>query len=232
MNFATSATGTPTTKPNSATGLYLTEDSSDPANSANNEQPRQDDKVTFGLPSGTALNKNAAAKCGASDQDFSQKGESACSKKSNVGSGNAKIRLRIPDSNDIPASVTLFNGKGKTLITYVNPQGAQPIVLRSTVNGKLGKNQTIVVPIPISCVLGSPPNCDPNAGDARISHLDLTIKRVVRKKKKNGKTIKIPLIKTPKKCPASKTWTFTVAFHARDNSVTDNKTSDSPCKTK
>src|SRR5436190_1600369 len=82
----------------------------------------------------------AAPQCGASDNDFSQQGDQACPKKSRLGTGSAKLRTKFNGPADIPATVTLFNGKKKTLIAYVNPQGAQPVVLRSKLKGKKGKN--------------------------------------------------------------------------------------------
>ena len=232
--FATTAGGTPVSKTNTATGTNLAEDSLDPANTANNEQPPQDDLDTIVFPPGSTLDQSATPQCNATDAQFTQKGEAACPKKSNVGSGHARLRTKFNGTQEIQATVTLFNGKNKTLITYVNPVGANPQILRSKVQGTKGKNQKFVIPVPISCVLRTPPDCKnsqgASAGDARIVHLDLSIKKVIGKKKKKGKTIKVPLLKTPKKCPASKLWTFTFMFHHRDGSATDVKTSTSPCK--
>jgi hypothetical protein len=235
MTFGKTATATSTSKPNTATPTFLSEDSLDPANGANFQQPPQDDLDTIIFPPGTTLDQSAAPQCNATDAQFAQKGEAACPKKSNVGSGHARLRTKFQSAGEIQATVTLFNGKNKKLLTYVNPQGANPQIIRTSVQGKKGKNQKFSIPVPVSCVLGSPPDCTSNgtsAGDVRIVHLDLTIPKLVLKKKKNGKTIKIPLLKTPKKCPASHKWTFTFKFHHRDGSTTDVKTSDVPCKNK
>jgi hypothetical protein len=228
-NFAPSATEKPTTKPNTPTGIYFSEDSQDPTN-PNNHQPIQDDQDTMIFPPGTSIDQSAAPQCGASDNDFMQQGDSACPKKSNLGTGHAKLRTKFNGTNDIPATVTLYNGKKHKLIAYVNPQGAQPVVLRSALKGKKGKNQQLKIPIPINCVLGTPPDCGgpEGSGDVRIVHLDLAFKKFIAHKKKHGKKVKVPFVKTPKKC-TSGGWVFTFIFRHRDGSGAETKTSISPC---
>jgi hypothetical protein len=221
-----SATGAKVTKKNTATGVYFFERSEDPANTDNNKQPIQDDVDTMIFPAGAVINQAAAPQCGATDQDFSQKGDKACPAKSNVGTGAAKVRVPFNGQPDINAGVKLFNGKKKQLIAYVTPTIGQPVVLRTVISGKAGKTQKLTITVPLTCLIGTPPNCK----DARIVELSLFIKKTIANVKKKGKTIKIPLLTTPKKCPASKKWTFTFTFHHRDGSGQETRTSDSPCK--
>jgi hypothetical protein len=232
QTFANSAGGSPTTKPKTVTGISFFEHSEDPQN-PNNHQPIQDDVDTMTFPSGSKIDQTAAPQCGASDQDFSQKGDSACPKKSKIGTGSAKVALKSPAPTSdgyIPATVTLYNGKKNTLIAYVNPQGAQPVVLKTVI--KKGTTPKLIITIPVNCVLGQPPSCDPFAGDARIVELRLGISKVVGKKKKKKKTVKVPFLTTPAKCPASGNWVFTFTFHHRDNSGQEVSSSNSPCKKK
>ena len=228
--FTNSSTGSPVvSKTGSATGALFAEHSEDPSNTDNNKQPASDDVDTDIFPKGAAIIQKAIPQCNATEQDFSQKGDQACPAKSNVGSGSAKVRLKFNGTNDIPATVKLFNGTKNRLFAYVSPTPGQPIVIPTKVTGKPFKTQKLIITVPITCALGTPPNCG-SAGEARIVDLSLFIKKVIGKVKKGKKKVKTPFLQTPKTCPKSGHWTFTFTFHHRDNSGTDKNTSDSACK--
>jgi hypothetical protein len=228
--FTNKATATPVvTKTGSATGALFSEHSEDPANTDNNKQPISDDVDTDIFPKGAAIVQKAIPQCNATEQDFSQKGDQACPSKSNVGSGSAKVRTKFNGTNDIPATVKLYNATKHRLFAYVSPTPGQPIVIPTVVKGKPGKTQKLIITVPITCVLGTPPNCG-SAGEARIVDLSLFIHKVIGKVKSHGKKVKTPFLKTPKTCPKSGHWTFTFLFHHRDNSGTDKSTSTSACK--
>ena len=232
QTFAAKDGGKPTTKKHSPSATFFKEHSEDPDNSANH-QPKQDASVDDIFPPGSAINGAIPGTCNASNDDFRTKAQKACPKKSKVGHGSAVVRTPFNGSSDIPATVDGFNNKKKKqLILYINPQGANPIVLRGQLKGKPGKNQYLHVPIPVNCVLGSPPGCG-GGGDVRIVDLKLSIFKITKKVKvrKHHKTRKVKkgYLTTPKKCPSSKLWTFTIKFHGRDG-VTQTYTSKSPCK--
>jgi hypothetical protein len=235
-SFTTKKTGKPA-------GTKLHFDSNDSANTGNNQQPASSKEVDVSLPSGTVLNQKAVPTCSASDSDFNTKGQNACPSKTQVGhqkpkchvsgaaancSGHASVRLRFGTSgakSDIPARIYAYNGKNKTLILYIVPNGANPIVLRPKL--KSGKTVTLVTKIPVLCALGTPPNCG-TAGEARLDSFDLTIDKISKK----GKVF----ITTPTKCPSSKNWVFKTVWHYRPATGTeppqpasDSKTAKSPC---
>jgi hypothetical protein len=232
QTFAASATGKTTTKPGKPTGSYFVETANDPSNEANNGQPKQDKAVDDIFPPGTVIDQSIPANCNASDQDFQNKTDGGCKKKSIVGSGNATLKTKFNGAPPINATITAYNDKTKKqLIFYVNPSGVNPIVLRGDIKGKKG-SQSLHVPIPISCVLGNPPTCEANgsnAGDARITRFELTINKVTKKVGKPGKKKTKGFLTTPKTCPASGNWIFTIMFHGRDG-ITDTLHSPTACK--
>lgn len=239
QTFGSSATGKSTTKTNAATATYFEEHSEDPTNTANNKQPQSDKEVDVIFPKGSKIDTSVPKSCTATDQDFMQKSTDACSKKSLVGNGHALVRTRFNGTHDVPATVTAFNCKKgcykpagsdvKTknqIILYVNPQGVNPVFIRGTIAGKVGKNQKIVAPIPVICTFGTPPNCG-SAGESRIVELDLTINKIKKKVKKHKKAF----LTTPKKCPSSGLWKFTILFKARSAPDTNQSVdSSAPCK--
>jgi hypothetical protein len=236
QSFSPTATGVSTKKPNKATGTFFTETSQDPAN-PNNQQPKQDAYTNDIFPAGAKIDQSTAPSCKKSDGDVLA---GKCPAKSQVGSGTALVKLK-QNVADISATITAYNcqkgckpkaGSGipnkNELILYVNPSGSNPIMLRGTIKQK-NNVTTIHVPIPINCELqtSTPPNCGA-AGDARISRFDLSVKKITKTVTKNGHKTTKAFLKTPKTCPASGLWTFTILFHGRDN-VNQSNTSTAPC---
>jgi len=232
-----------TKTPGAPSGTIFHSDSHDPANTSNNQQPASSKEIDVTFPAGTKINAKAIPACAASDSDFFSKGPAACPSKTQLGhfpggcignnkrdkdcSGKATVRLRFPGGGDIHARVYAFNAKNGKITLYINPQGAQPIILRPKLS--TGKKPVLAVKIPILCALGSPPNCG-SAGEARLDSLDLTIDKLGSKSN--------PFIKTPPKCPASKNWVFSITYKYRPAkpsepphpTTQDTKTSKSPCK--
>jgi hypothetical protein len=192
-----------TNKANKSAGTTFSTDSTDPANTANNSQPKSVRVFTVVFPGGTKIDNLGAPQCKKTDDEILQAGGKPACPKAVVGSGSAKVRLPFPGFGDINATVTAFNAN-KGLILYVNPQGAQAIILRSKFQG-------------LKLVTAVPPNClppatiqggqckkpDGSAGqEAILSHFDLkTVPKSAKVKKK-----KHALITTPKTCKGK--WAF------------------------
>lgn len=231
---------------NAWTGTIFHSDSEDPANTANNKQPAASKEIDVEFPAGSKINNKAIPQCGASDaQVFAHPfgPGSACPSKSFLGhqypkchttgpgancSGNATVRLRFNGGGDIAARVYGYNAKNSAIILYINPNGAQPIILRPKLK-VINNKPTLIVKIPILCALGTPPSCG-GSGEARLHSLDLTIDKLGSKSK--------PFLKTPSKCPKSKKWTFKITYHYRPAkpsepphpTTQDSRTYKSPCK--
>jgi hypothetical protein len=243
QTFGTGPTGTGVTKPNKPAGTYFTEKSTDLQNTQGNEQSKLDEYVDVKFPSGTAIEGRTAPSCRKTNQQILDKppiyqdgklqGDFACKKGTVIGKGTAKVRFPFPGANDATGAITVMNcysdckvppppapgvGKSKQIILYVNVTGANPIILRGNIIGKSRK--TIHVPIPINCLLGTPPDCKNSQGqsngDARISQLSLAVRKIVKEITINGEKKKRSFIRTPKTCPPSKVWTFTIIFAGRD----------------
>lgn len=239
-NFTTGKVTKPVKKPKSLTGTYFKERSEDPDNAEENNVPKQDKFVDDILPKGAILDQSVAASCKSTDDEIIQ-GSKPCPKKSKVGKGHGILRANAAPSPDIDATIEAYNCKSgcakssadssvptsKQLILFVNPVGANPVVLRGTIQGKAGK-QRIHVPVPVNCAFGTPPTCQGNP-DVRIVEFELSIDKISKTVTKNGKHIKKPFIKTPPKCPSSGNWIFKILFHGRDGKD-DTRTSKSPCK--
>jgi hypothetical protein len=228
----TTTKGKPTKKPGKPTGSYFIETATDPENTEGNEQPKQDAYVDDFFPKGSKIDQSSAPSCKKTNDEIINSGGKC---KGKIGAGKAVLRTQFSSAPDINASLTAFNcekgckppegsglGSKHQLIFYVNPGGSNQVVLRGTVSTKDGVPK-IHVPIPINCVLGTPPDCG-DAGDARIVKFELSIKKYTRKV--DGKT-KV-FLKTPKTCPSSHKWPFKIKFHGRDGKD-DILHSKSPC---
>lgn len=260
QKFATSKAGAQVTKTNKAAGTYFEEKSDDFANTQGNEQSKLDKHVDVKFPAGTGIEQRTAASCKATNQQILSNppivnpstgkvnNDFACKKGSVIGSGDAKVRFPFPGSNDASGKITVINchadckvppppapkvEKNKQIILYVNVAGANPIILRGNIVTK-NNRKTIHVPIPINCLLGTPPDCKNSQGvsngDARISQLALAVRKITKKidADKDGDKEKRHFIRTPKTCPASNLWRFTIVFAGRDN-VNQTFHSDVPC---
>jgi hypothetical protein len=208
-------------KAGASVGTVFKTDSTDPANTANNKQPKSVRTFNIKFPAGTAVNYKAAPVCKEDDNALQQDSGAAC-KKSIIGSGSARVRLPFP-SSDINATVTAFNAKN-ALILYVVPQGSNPIVLHPKFKGNLKSGPTLSTAVPATCV--PPASGDPcrksdgSAGqEAILTHFDLKTKPT-----KKGKNI---LIRAPKKC--KKTWAFKATLKYSDG-TSKNITSTQKCK--
>jgi hypothetical protein len=206
-------------------GISALVEGTDASNTANNNQPKASREVDIKLPAGSAVNTKGATVCKASNDALLQAGGKPACPKSVVGAGSAKVKLPFPGFADINATVTALNGP-KQLILYVNPQGAQPIVIRAKWAGNLSNGPTLKAPVAPNCIPpatdqgGQCKKQDGSAGqEAILSHLDL---KTVPKHK--GKAI---LIRSPKKCKG--TWLSTVTFHYADGTKESVK-SLSACK--
>jgi hypothetical protein len=168
-------------------------------------------KIDFRLPKGLSLDTKAADKCGATDLDFQNKGDAACSSKTLIATGSAVVNTGFPPpSTNINATVKGYNG-GSKLILYVVPQGAQPIVIRASITGKAKTGQHIVAVVAPNCIPpGTPQDNPPCRGkEAPIATFILN----TLKKHKGSGSKRHDVVTTPPSCP-KKGWTFgvTVTF--------------------
>ena len=247
QTFATNSTGTGVTKTGKPAGTYFVEKSTDLQNTDGNEQSKLDEYVDVKFPVGTKIEQRTAGSCKKTNQEILQDPpivntqtntvdeDFACKKGSVIGGGNAKIRFPFPGSNDASGRITVMNcyadckvppppapgvSKDRQIILYVNVTGANPIILRGNILGKNRKR--IHVPIPINCLLGTPPDCKNSQGvsngDARISELALAVRKISKKidADKDGDKETRHFIRTPKTCPPSHSWLFTIVFAGRD----------------
>ncbi|MEA2349672.1 MAG: hypothetical protein QOG86_613 [Thermoleophilaceae bacterium] len=239
-NFTTGKVTAPVKKPGVLAGTYFKERSEDPDNAEENNVPKQDAFVDDIFPTGMVLDQSVAASCHSTDDEI-QHASKPCPKKSKVGVGHGILRANAAPSPDIVADIDAYNckskcapsssdssiPKAKQLILFVNPHGANPVILRGIVQGKPG-HQRLHVKVPVNCAFGTPPTCQGNP-DVRIVEFELSINKVKKTVTKNGHKVTKPFIRTPKTCPSSGKWTFKILFHGRDGKD-QSKKSKSPCK--
>ncbi len=202
-------------KANRSTGTSFVTESSDASNTANNSQPKSVRVFNIKFPAGSAVDSKGTVECKATDDQMIQAGGKPACKKSVVGAGKARVKLPVPGSADIAATVTAFDAK-KGLVLYVDPSPiAQPIILRPKFKGNLKNGPTLSTVVPPNCLPpatnqgGQCKKQDGSAGqEAILSHFDL---KTVPKKK--GKHV---LIRTPKKCKG--TWLFKATLKYADGS--------------
>jgi hypothetical protein len=132
------------------------------------------------------------------------RGEKGCPRGSKVGSGTATASAK-PILDNVNATVTIFNGEplgGKpSVLLYNVPDISSPIIVQGTVEKKS------------ATACGDGGQCDyvltfnvdpiptlPNAPDASVTSVKTTTSNVFVKKKKRGRTVKIPYIGAPKTC--------------------------------
>jgi hypothetical protein len=203
---ASVSTGSGKPKANKAGSLSINISAKDTANQPS-QQPDPARKIDFRLPKGLALDTKAANKCTATDLDFQNKGDKACPSNTQVAKGSAVVNTGLaPPVTTINATVKGYNG-GNKLILYVVPQGAQPIVIRSSITGKAKTGQHIVATVTPNCIPpGKPTDTPPCQGkEAPIQSFTLT----TLSKHKGSGSKRHDLVTTPPTCP-SKGWTFGV----------------------
>jgi hypothetical protein len=235
------------TKTKTSTGTTYQSSSTDPENPQGN-QPKPSRTITIRLPGGAKIDNDGAAKCGATDEDFAQDGPAACPGgreylasssarpagsrryvKSVVGDGSAVVTTN--NGGTINATVVAFNRR-RGLILYINPEGANAIVLRPSIRS--GRAYEIITTIPANCVLGTfdtvDQRCEFNnepstAGEAILTSLTLNI---VARQRGRGRNRHV-LIRTPARCPSNGEWEFVVIYGYRDG-TSDTKSSTTPCR--
>lgn len=186
-------------------------------------------RVVIRFNEGGTYNGKLFPKCKASA--LLTKGPSACPKGSKIGKGTATASAQpvIPLVN---AKITLFNGEVKggspTVIIYAVPDISSPLAITGTVKkgpkvacGDGGKcDYVLTFDVPDIPTLPGQPN-------AAVLTTNTKTDKVFVKKKKRGKTVKIPLIGAPVKCNGKWVADSTVSFG--DGSTATAKTS-APCK--
>jgi hypothetical protein len=193
-------------------------------------QPPYLRKVVIRFNEGGTYNGKLFPKCNAAK--LLANGPSACPKGSKIGKGTATASAQpvIPSVN---AVLTLFNGQPKggvpTVIIYAVPDISSPLTIVGTV--KKGSK--------VSCASGQG-KCDyvlsfdvpdiptlPGQPNAAVITTKTKTDKVFVKKKKKGKTVKIPLIGAPTKCTGK--WVADSVVTFGDGS-TANAESTASCK--
>jgi hypothetical protein len=201
-----------TPHPAKSSAISFSTDSTDTANTANNNQPKSVRTFKIKFPSGSAVDTKGTTECKASNDAIFQAGGKPACPKSVIGAGNALVRTPFPGQADITATITVF-AAAKGLILYVEPSLGQPLILRPKFSGNLKNGPTLTTIVPPNCV---PPaidqggQCKKQDGSAGQEFIltHFALKTVAKKK---GKHV---LIKTPKKCKG--TWKSTATLSYAD----------------
>jgi hypothetical protein len=157
-------TGSGKPKAGKAGSLGVVLSSTDPTNTQHFNQPDPARKLDVALAKGLKVDAKATPTCSATDQDFSQKGDSACPAKTKVATGSAVVNTGLaPPVTRINATVVGFNG-GNQLILYVVPNGAQPIVIRAKYTGTPKRGVHIIVSVSPNCIPPGKPSDSPPCG--------------------------------------------------------------------
>jgi hypothetical protein len=191
-------------------------------------QPPYLRKVVIRFNEGGTYNGKLFPKCNAAK--LLTNGPSACPKGSKIGKGTATAAAQpvIPSVN---AVLTLFNGQPKggvpTVIIYAVPDISSPLTIVGTV--KKGPK--------VSCASGKG-KCDyvlsfdvpdiptlPGQPNAAVITTKTKTDKVFVKKKKKGKTVKIPLIGAPIKCTGTWVADSTVTFGDGSTATADTSAS-------
>ena len=208
-----------TKKKSTSTGTSFQTNSSEDANDAKNHQPKATREFDIKFPAGTKVNTGAAPQC----KNVDESAADPCPKNTKVGSGHAQVLLPFNGTEPIDADVTAYNRK-KGLWLYVVPNfpNQAPVVLKPKYVGLTLKTAT-----PPNCIASTNQNghCVASDGsdgaEAVLTEFDLKVKAI----KKGKKTF----LKSPPKCPKSKTWPF-VAKITYDDGTSVSPSSLSPCK--
>jgi hypothetical protein len=191
------------------------------------EQPDPARTIDFRLAKGLKLDmKGATDKCSATDTDFQNKGDKACSSKSQVATGSAVVNTGLqPPVTRINATVKGYNG-GSKLVLYVVPQGAQPIVIRASVTGTSRSGQHIVAVVKPNCIPPGQPTDTPPCGGREAPIESFTL--ITLNKHKGSGSKRHDLVTTPASCPKGG-WEFGVKVTFRSIATQDVRTKV-PCR--
>jgi hypothetical protein len=198
-----------TSRPGAPTGLVFADDFQNPADPSG--KPYSVAEIVTRLPAGTNYDDTALPYCTASDPELYLEGTAACPAASRIGGGTLITDLGSPAGLQRYGNntVTQFNAKGEVIAVAETQNPPTRAVSRTEVSGITFTS--IIPPFP-----GFPPP-DPYSA---FKSLRLSGQPTVN----HGKT----LVRTPRTCPASRTWTFVQTFTYRDG-VSQTVRNTSPC---
>ena len=214
---ASTGTGTYTTltltwssaRPNTATATGFSASFRDPANPQGHPPALR--RVSITDPAGTRIELAAAAKCAATDMQLEEQGESACPRRSKVGTGN--VHTLPLGALPFTSQTAIFNTSDGSLqlIKFGNGGSA---VARSVLHGT-----TLDTLVPTCLAGGQPPTACPFDQDFILSSEADT-------------PALTPLghgyVVTPRHCNASHRWQITTRFTFADGTIDTIKTPQ-PC---
>jgi hypothetical protein len=218
-----------TTKhPKTSAGTNFATSSTDPQNSARNNQPKRVTNFDIVFPKGAKIDSTAAPQCKATENDFanSSNPDDACPKGSKLGTGTVAARTPFNGVADFTGTVSAYNAN-KGLLLFVNVSSAnQTLLLKPKFSGV-----TLKTIVPQTCI---PPNIPQNdckdsngiSQEAILTSFTLKINATSKGKGKKKKN----LLTTPPTCPAGG-WTFTANIKYADSSTVKIPTK-SPCSKK
>jgi hypothetical protein len=212
------------TKPNKLTGINTLITSTDDAGA----KPKEVSRVIIKFNKGTKFNYNVPAICKLTAEQIAGASDplTACPAKSKVGTGSAEADAAplIPSSQQVLEDITAFNTtKGIYFVLTDkdnNPSDSNPgqlLVIKGVLSGA-----TLTTDVPVLNVAGT---------SVVLTKFELSIKKVSKKTKKNGKTTVVNYITTPNKCSGGK-WTNVSTFQYRDGSPSVERSAVTNCKKK
>jgi hypothetical protein len=204
--------------PGKSTGVDADLQAQDPE--AEGGKPKAAAKVVVKLPKGTKYDKRGAVQCNGLEDAEVLAGD--CPKKSILGTGTAKANAS-PLIASTTEDITAYHTKGGVIFRLTDngddPAPGQSLIIRA----KLSKKGVLTTNVPPFVVAGV---------KVVLTDFELALKakqrKVTKGKGKNKKTIKVPLLRTPKKCEG--TWTTTVNFTYDDGSTANGIKTVRPCR--
>jgi hypothetical protein len=214
-SYQTASAPLTTTAPGSPSGFLLWIDYRNPSDPSG--KPHSVQRVVLRLHPGTKIDTGVPEQCKASDQEFAQRGASACPPESQVGAGEIEFDNGSPSGSRFTKTrLTLFNNKDE-LILYNETTNTPGPPLRVAARGKI-EDATITTEVPP--LPGTPPP-DPFLAVKTVRE---TVDAVTRGSGASRRSY----ITTPPGCPPSGHWTNTLTFTYR-NGVTQTVPTISPC---
>jgi hypothetical protein len=190
--------------PGASTGLRVAIDYVNPAD--RDAKPPAVAKVVVALDPGAKIDTSVPSRCQASEAELIASGAAACPAASKVGNGEIDVDTGVPGPERfLRNNVTFLNNTGE-LIFLIESKTDPPtrVVLRAKIEGATVTSDAPPLP-------GGPPD-----GFAAVKRVRLNLAR------RGG------YVRTPARCPASRSWTSTMRFTYRDG-VSQAVTSRSPC---
>jgi hypothetical protein len=171
------------------------------------EQVPPQREVKFVFPRGTRVDLRGVRNCFASDEQIATEGLDACPARSRIGTGAGGLFLGAVGILDVNAYV--FAARPQLAAIFTTESGTVLRVLRLTHD----RNRVTGTIPPIEL---------PGGYEVAVTRLALKLPR--------GGTRKHPLLRTPKRCPRKRRWTFVYLPRYDEPYGVQRSTSSTPCR--